>query len=380
MIGRVPYYYSGGDPPDVDPGYGVVPPVQITPRLSPDASPIGQAVILALVAEVGTGRIMGEINPDFRQVSWLMNDYGEAEMVFGVNDPAITSGLVKPGRRLYLQFDNGLPDWAGVLDVPIDLDGLTVSLRAYELPYLLKWRLTGRNDTGETAVGSLAERLVAETNAVQPTGIIVEQVEFANDLIEIDHHLKPIWDVFTNDIAPYAEFHIQPSLSQGVTARLIIAPVLGRDLSERVHLIQGINMQRPQIIEQGPIINEWSVAGDVGDWDTGADVVRAIAVAADDESAHRYGLRQGSAVASSNTDTILSVEAEARLAETAEPYVALTATVLNLSPGRFAEYHLGDALTVELFEEYGSNGQRLVKRVIGRQFDVGSGTCEVILQ
>lgn len=374
------YYYEGGGGVTTFPtDYNVVPPVEVTPRLAPNASPGGLAIVLALVAEVGTGRILGEVQPQFRRVLWMLGNNGEAEMVFAADDPAVLGGMVSPGRRVMLQFDNGLPDWGGVLDVPIDRDGWTVGVRAYEPTHLLKGRLTGRNSAVQTDAGHVAAALIAETNAEDATGITVDFVDAIVGDVAQTYHLARIGDVLANDVAPYAEWVVRPHLSAaGLMFRMYMAPRLGRDLSARVRLVQGVNMMPPKIVEQGPIVNQWIVVGNAGDWDPAAATPRAVAVATDSGSQYRYGLRQDTATADQDDETNLGTLAAAAVAGTAEPYVALRATVLNLPPATFGQYDVGDWITVELHGGYA--GKELVMRVVGRELDVESGTCEVILK
>lgn len=372
------YYYGATTPQAFPFDYYVVPSAEITLRYARDASPVGRAVVQALVADVGTGRILGEIHPRFTRVSWLLNNYGEAEMVFAADDAAVDS-LITPGRRLILRFDNGLPDWGGVLDVPIDYDGLTVGIRAFEAMYLLKSRVTGRNVTINTDAGTAAQALLDAANLISPTGITVDFKEYVDGSLNVDYHYTPIWDALTKDIAPYIEWVLRPGLGEaGLSFRLIIAPEIGEDRSETVLFLQGVNMQRPQVIEQGPIVNEWVLASSQGDWPEDADNPREVVVGSDQDSAYKYGLRQGVQTISQTSTTNLTTLAAQALADSVQPYTALSAVVLNMPPAKFGQYWIGDWVTVELAEGY--RARRLKKQIIGIEFSVENGTCEVILR
>lgn len=376
------YYYRGGGPVDFPRDYNVVPPGPVTPRLVPNASPVGQAVTLALVADGGTGRILGELSPDLQRVSWLLNNYGDAAMSLPANDQAITGGLVSPGRRVLLQFDNGLPAWGGIIDTPIDRDGLSVSFSAYEAGYLLKDRRTGRNVVGPYQVWRLVRALLQETAAQYPTGIELAIDDTLTAEIEADYHHAPIWDVLTRDVARRAEFSMSAGLIGGsISFRMVMAPQIGRDRSDKICLLQGVNMQRPRVVDQGPILNEFYAYDATGDWDEESETARAIEVLTDPISVKRYGLRQGviSVSGEAVTTDILQAAGTAELEQSARPYRALTTNVMNLAPARFGDYGIGDTLGVLLLDKYG-DAHEGEKRVVGREFEPATGTCKVVLR
>ena len=354
--------------------YQVIAPEPVTPRLAVDASPIGQAVILALIADK-TGRILAELTPDIQHCSWLLSNYGEASLVFAADDPAVTSGIVAPGRRVLLRFDNGLPPWGGVIDVPVDLNGVTSTYRAYEAPYLLKWRLTGANLTGTMNLATLATAAMNAANDAEPTGISLRTLGEIDYDLAVDYHYTPVADVLA-DIAARAEFYTVGRLGAGIEFDMYLGETVGRDRSGQVWLIQGVNMQRPQVVIQGPIVNQVVAAEKDGSWDVEAADAREILIQSDTASVYAYGLRQE--LIQTDDNETLSGAATGHLEEFALPYSALATDVLNLAPATFGQYDLGDTISVLLLEAYG--GQETTRRVIGREFRPADGVCTVILK
>lgn len=383
---RKVYYYKGAALTDRPRNYETIPPVEVSPRLGgiSDAQ-IGVAVVLGLVADANTGTFLGEIDPVWGHVSWLLNDYGEAEMQFSARAEAITGGLVRAGRRLVLQFDNGLPDWGGIIDVPIDNDGLAVTVRAFEATYILKQRVTAVTAAfSNLSPAAVLAALLETTNATWPTGIELQIDDPVDGRISPEYHLEYIHDVLHRDIAPFCEYWMEPVISNQLSFRLHVSPVIGRDLSDRVVLMQGVNTDRPKITTQGPIINQWQLAGSSGVWGSTAADGRALATVESPLSIERYGLRQGRIVGNAGeTEDELTEYGDALLEGSAEPYTAIAVSAMNLPPARFRDYRVGDTVGVELYEEYGGlagTGGFQKKRVLGRELNVRQGVCEVILQ
>jgi hypothetical protein len=155
---------------------------------------------------------------------------------------------------------------------------------------------------------------------------------------------------------------------------------IGRDLSDRVWLVQGVNMQQPQIVEQGPIVNQVIAANKDGSWDAADEDARAVLVDDDLGSSQLFGLRQELLLVSDAEGVTLEDAAAAYLAEYAQPYSALSTNVLNLPPAKFGDYDIGDTVGVLLLGAYGAGAFESKRRVIGREFYPSTGLCKVILK
>ena len=75
--------------------------------------------VLFLVGDIN-GRVIGEINPYISRVSWRHNAIGALSFVMALTDTKLNQELLVEGNRVLLMFDNGLPDWGGVITGPRD--------------------------------------------------------------------------------------------------------------------------------------------------------------------------------------------------------------------------------------------------------------------
>ena len=73
--------------------------------------------VRCLVGDV-SGRIIGELSPEIGPISWRLNEVGRAEFSVARTDDKATEDTLGFGNRIAFQFENGLPDWAGVIDPP----------------------------------------------------------------------------------------------------------------------------------------------------------------------------------------------------------------------------------------------------------------------
>ena len=363
--------------------YLIVLPRPVTPIYGREISDrrVGLAPIRTLIGDANSGTLLGEIAADLQHVSWLISRHGDAQFVLPSNDPAVRSGLIQPGRRIALEIDNGLPVWGGVIDVPTDNDGLTTTWRAYESSYLLRSRYTGRHvKFAKATAGGVVSALMTAANAAALSGIVLIVHDSGETTITQEYHLEALYDVFERDIWPLLEFRMTPVVTDSISFIMEVGVRIGRDVSGRVALVQGVNTDRPKVTTQGPIINHLTYAAGDGAWDPSANDARAVVTVLDDRSIKRYGLRQGVHIASVNDAPTLEKMATADLAEMREPYRAISLSALNLPPATFGDYQVGDTVSVELFGEYGmGGGDDRTARVLGREFRPADGVCRLIL-
>ena len=143
-----------------------------------------------------------------------------------------------------------------------------------------------------------------------------------------------------------------------------------------VALLEGQNISRVKLKEQGPIVNAWDLAGEGTTW--GAD--RLTSHAEDTASIATYGLREASQVYSDTKQaTTLDETAANLLAESAYPRNILTLEATNLAPALYADYDTGDAVQVVLYS-YGFGGYEHMVKVETREYDPGSGACTLVVE
>jgi hypothetical protein len=149
----------------------------------------------------------------------------------------------------------------------------------------------------------------------------------------------------------------------------------GRDLNH-IWLIEGHNAVFDSIDDQGPIVNEWLLAGAGTGW---AEDTRLYSTARDNDSASNYGLRQDAEVVNEiDIQETLDMRAASRVADTANIYSAVSLLAVNLAPASFADYRIGDSVGVEAYS-YGVGGLREIRRVIGQEFRPRDGGCKLVL-
>lgn len=376
-------YYRAGQAATVFPvDYKVIGDRPIARRTWVADTPVGRTSVLAYVGDAWTGKLLGELAPSFRRVSWLLSNYGDAEMQFMSDDPAIGRGLLRAGNRVLLLFDNGLPPWAGIIDLPIQHGRSQITIRAYQLPHALKYRITDRHFSGAMTVRQFAEDLIGQANVEHPTGLVLEPA--AGQLeqeIEVDFHMARAWDAFSKTLEPYAEWidigYLHPA--HGIQSRIILAERIGRDLTRHVELIGGINMREPDIVEQGPVYNQWSLSSSSGPWDPYATGSRTVITERDPEGFPQHGLRATHESVDITTETAMRQLAQAKIANARMPYVAVSGTVIDRPPAPFGSYGPGDTISATVLD-----GRRQPvtyhKRVVGIELYPQSGTCEVILK
>lgn len=340
-------------------------------------------VRVTLADRAGNVRDELRVLPD--EVVWRLNDVGRVRFTLPWNHAFVQAGWLEPGNIILLQFENGLPLWGGVIDLPQRWDGLTVEVTAYSGEYLLGFRYTdkGRYFDGASP-GAIFTALIDEGNAVEPVGVVPGSVYMGGGGHSPDYHLgqvlKLIKDSVVGRLSGY-DFAVIPALSGG---RITFAADLyqRRGAAREAALVQDRNLTGMQLNRQGPIYNDITIAGaDIsGEGADGWGDGRILSSASDAESINTYGRRQYGAVFSDvSIQATLDGHAARILAENKRPRNVWTLAALNRSPGRFADYDVGDDVHLRA-PRFGVGGFSGRARVLGRAYDAESGTCELLVQ
>jgi hypothetical protein len=327
-----------------------------------------------------SGTILAELSPDIGSVSWRLNKVGKVDFTIAtIDDKAIVDNL-KFGNRVLIEFENGLPSWGGVIDVPRKWDGAQIACKAYSGAHLFKYRITdkGRYFSGVSA-GAIFQSLILETNAVEDTGIVIGDIYSAGSNHSPDYHYKNLLDIFQKSLInrlSTSDFDFLPSESGGriiFTANFFESK--GFDKTNWA-LVDGANLTRVRLIEQGPIVNDWDLAGEGTGW--GAE--RITANEQNTDSINTYGLRQGSKIyADVSIQSTLDTHAVNLLDDSENPYNIFELEVADKEPARFADYDLGDTITL-LAPDYGFGGTNTTVRILDRSYDPSSGLCDLVVQ
>lgn len=327
-----------------------------------------------------SGTTLAELSPDIGPISWRLNRVGKVDFSLAVTDPKSIANYLKFGNRVLIEFENGLPNWGGVIDPPRKWDGSNITCRAYSGAYLFKYRTTdkGRYFAGASA-GTIFQTLIQETNAIEDTGVVIGDIYTSGSGHLPSYHYKCLLDIFQKSLTKRlstSDFDFVPTESGG---RIIFTTNFyeskGVDKTQWA-LTQGANLTRIGLIEQGPIINSWDVAGEGTNW--GSE--RLTANEQNIDSIALYGLRQDSKVYSDvSYQSTLDDHADNLLAVTKNPYNIFTLSVLDKKPAGFADYDLGDTISL-MAPDYGFGGIDTTVRILSRSFVPDTGICDLVVQ
>ena len=304
--------------------------------------------ILFLLADTN-GRVLTEIKPTIHRVSRRKNGIGAVSFTMAVTDPKLREELFVVGHKVFLQFDNGLPDWGGALTGPSEWDGSSVKFEAASGEWILSTRRTGRGRVfTETQAGAILAQVLSEADAFSPTGLLAGNIWQGGAAHSQEYHRATLYgvvdDIVTNMSAE--AFDVTAVLESGHIAFYV-------NLYERqgfskpgVALVEGRNVTGVRYRKLDEAINVWHLAGDGDGW---ADDARVYSTAVNSESVGRHGMREDSEVLSGVTEqSAMDAIAAKRLAETAWPTRVMGLTAVNQPPGRYREYGIGDTLACRL--------------------------------
>ncbi len=320
---------------------------------------------------------LGEIEPDVLDVSWRLNNVGRAKFLMAHDDPKCTRTFLRYGNRVVVQFDNGLPTWGGVLDPPRSQTETGVTFAAYSAERIFSWRVTAKGRYFSNASpGAIFERLWRDENAQRATGLVIGSIDYGGKARSLDYHLHDVLNRF-QDLARLTGQDFDTSVDfdgQRLVLKANWYEEKGIDKSGYVSLVEGENVLRAKLDEQGEIANTVRLAGAGLTW--GAD--RYVAVASDADSAADYDYREYAEVQSGVkfSDT-LDKNADELLEEKKGPRKRFQLTVANEAPGTFGQYGIGDRVTLQAFFKGGAEWTYDgTVRVIARQWRP-DGTCRL---
>lgn len=329
------------------------------------------------------GRLLEEIEPDIKLVSWRLSDVGQARITMARTDDKATAGNLAFGNRLLLEFSNGLPDWGGVIDPPREWEPAGIGVNAYSGEYVLGLRRTsqGRYFSNQT-VGEIFTAIINEANVSEDTGLRLGNVWGGGDLHSPEYHLDNLLETVRDSICgrlETAEFVCIPFVEAGlVHFRAQLYQQRGRNLAGSVALLEGHNIINLKYVQQGPLVNDWLLAGAGTSWALDGD--RPFAAAQDADSRARYGLRQDANVYPniSQPETLQNT-ADGLLGETAAPHDIFELEVVDLAPAEFGDYDVGDTVRL-IAPSYGFDGIDRNIRITGREFTPATGLCRLVVR
>ena len=327
------------------------------------------------------GRLLTEVQADVGPVSWLLNGIGRASIALATSDAKATAEHLEIGNRVLLLFDNGLPPWGGVLDLPRVWGGGQVSVAAYGIERLLNYRVTARSDNfdGQPA-GAIFKTLLQREEEQEPLGIRLGEVRNGGRLHYPRYHYKSLWYVLDYSLSRMerCDWRFRPYLeNEFLRFQAAFYEQAGADVSGSAALVEGRNVAADSsLTEQGEVVNTHFAVAEGTDW----GVERAVIVGQDAQSRARYGLREtGTVYAGVSAPGTLEMHAVNCLRENSSPRRIFGLEVTNAAPGAFADYDLGDRVRC-LLPSFGFGGYDGLVRIIGREYDPASGRCTLAVE
>jgi hypothetical protein len=338
------------------------------------------ADILAFQVFDHRGVLAGELEPEVESITWKLNDVGKLQYSVAKSEPKATPDFLRFGNLVRVQFGNGLPDWAGVVEPPRTWGADRIQCSAYSAEYLLGFRQTGRGRYfTQASVGYIFSSVVAEAASAADMLIDLGEVWLGGGSHSPDYHFQDLLTIARESIGKRltpADFVLQPVVTDGVLRfRASLLERRGQEMPG-LALVEQLNLGHIRLVEQGPIVNSWTLVGEGTTW--GPE--RLIVAREDAASIAEYGLREASEVlASVSEPATLEAAAAERIGRTARPRVMLELEALDAPPARFADYDVGDVLTLRL-DSYGFEGYEGPVRVLAREYRPKAGVCGLVVQ
>jgi hypothetical protein len=310
-----------------------------------------------------------EIIPALERVSWRLNETGEA--VFSIPYEAAGPDIIKLGNRVLIEFSNGLPNWGGVIDVPLGQRDNGISVKAAQADRLLSWRYTGGTEAYIDTRGNVAGDIVTAANATHPTGLVSYEIESAGETMTLVHHYTQLLSAI-RDLTDAQDYDILPVIVGGqLQLRLYWYEERGSDKSDTVLLEHGKNVTACALDWVGSLSNYITVVGGSGDWSG-----RTVKTSSDSDSINAYGRREKVLITSDISDaTTLQAVADAYLAANKDPHVQATLTAVDRPPAEFEDYDVGDIVTLAAYLNRGNWAFQGDVRIISRQWNATDDTC-----
>lgn len=324
------------------------------------------------------GDLISEIEPaEIDVVQWRLNNVASFKLKMARNDPKLTEDNFRPGNRLLLEFTNGLPLWGGIIDPPRQWTADYFETQVYSAEYLLTFRHTDRGRYfSKASPGHIFRSVLTEAFDLFPLRMNLGDVYEGRPLHSPEYHFKKLEEILSKSLPQIADtdYWVEPRLEDNRIVFYAHHFLRRGAVKENVMLYDGQNIADLELVEQGPIVNWWDLAGQGTGW--GND--RVYSHSRDVESMAKYGLRQDSAIFSDISEqATLDDMAEFLLKQTKDPLRRWSLTALNVKPALFSSYDIGD--TVGLYApDAGFDGYNGGVRLLARNYD--DGKCVLVVE
>jgi hypothetical protein len=325
-----------------------------------------------------TGVVRAEVvDGTISEVTWRLNAAGSATVTVARGSAAFRQELLEPSARVYVEFDNGLPAWGGVLDTPRSWEPGVVSMKAYTIERILSYRTTKKTRSfSGMVVGGIFTRILEEVEERYSIGLTVGSVWMGGAVHYPRYHFRDAMWIINSSLRKMenCDYRFTPYLDGNrILFRAELQQMMGDDKRARVALMEGANLAEPSLSEQGTIINRVAIVGSGATW-----AEREVVWGVEEASRARFGLRESMfAPADVSQELTLARYADTLIKQNAFPHAVASFTAADVAPARFADYDVGDIVRV-VMPSLGFSGYDAATRITARGFDPGSGRCEVV--
>jgi hypothetical protein len=307
--------------------------------------------------------------------SSLLNDIGEAIFQIPTRSTKCRRELLEFGNYLYIQNDK-MPDWVGIIDTPRTWRSGLVEVHAYEVPYILNYRLTPLNTTITGTPGQLIDQLIGFANSDEDTlirtgSIFIGGVSAPEVLTDtIYSHVKGIQSYSNHD------WICTPVIGSNGALTIQMDWVEKAGIVTDIELSQGHNILYGDtpLDEAGELLNFIHALTDQQGENPQAES------RVDSASRARYGLRAARKDYQSSTENGgLIVSADALLLRQKDPTISTPLTVVDKG-NVFKSVRLGNIMKYKYtnigFDSSGLGNSDYI-RIMGYRFDEAANTVEL---
>jgi len=327
------------------------------------------------------GRLLEEITPNIDSIVWALNQIGKTRLTSSRQSKEFNETLLGIGNRIYIEFDNGLPPWGGVLGLPRAWSSTGVEIACYTIEYLLQARVTDKNASFyERPAGVIFELVLEREENQDPMGITMGSIWGGGSPHWPVYHHTNIWDVLDYSIRRMerCDFTFTPYLEDDhIKFRADFFQIAGSDKTATVAFMEGRNAGEVlKLEEQGVLLNAHYAISEGSVWDED----RLVIVGKDLESIAKYGLREsGKVYAGTSMQSTLEMHARNVIRIYSEPRRYFRFPVTNSEPGKFDSYALGDTVRCAL-PSFGFDGYEEDVRILVREYNPVTGYCELVVE
>lgn len=351
--------------------------------------PIASSTGVAINFFIGdsSGKVLTEIRPEVSSVAWIKNKISQLKFRVSRTDSRFNSHYLKAKNRVLLDFDNGLPTWAGYIAGPISWDSHSVTYTAYSAEGALFSRRPPREISFEASkVGAIFRTLIDYQIGIDPAGWVSPgDIWGGGPEYAITYN-------YTQSIGQIARDSLVADLAANdmdVTGKLVSGKTGSKiEFFANLYENKGVRHNNYAFQEGGNItswvgrtetdvINVWYMASDGEGW---GDNDRLYSSAIDEDSISEFCRWESFESAGDQTvqDSVTQT-ANSRLDQTANPKDIVAITVEDVNPAMYKDYDVCDWLRTTI-PTFGYNGFDEFCQVIGREFFPTDGVCDLVIE